>query len=209
MEWLIASIVIGGLLDLAGGISAGKKAREEAKARQKLADIQIEQQELAEGRQIEQLEKQRDITVSRQQARTGRGGLTAEGSPLIVEQSILETFGTAGKVRDVREVRDVSNDGLFGGPLLSIGQEVVGGSGAIGYVQQQGILARQAISKQAEIATAGAPSDFDIAIGALATTLDAATNIWAFDYQFNQTQIPGNVKDPFSLRESRVGWELF
>ena len=75
MQWLIGLQLLGLGLNIAGGIGERGRAQEEAAARRELAQTQIELNLLQEEQAIEQLEKQRDVTVSRQQARTGRGGL--------------------------------------------------------------------------------------------------------------------------------------
>ena len=208
MGWIIALVVADFAVKIGGAIARKNQADDAEDARAKLADINIAQQELQEQQTIKQLEKQRDTTVSRQQARTGRGGLTAEGSPLIIEQSILETFGTAGTVKDIK-VGDTDLGGLGSG--LSVGiadltldQELSGGSGAIGFVQQQGILARQAISAGEDLANIQSSySNVDLGLDILASTLDAATSIYAYNYQFNQT----NINDPF--RDFQQAWEVF
>ena len=196
MQWLIG-IQLG--LSILGGIGRRRQARRGKIARGELADINIAQQELQEQQTIEDLETQRDTTVSRQQARTGRGGLTAEGSPLIIEQSILETFGSRGTV--------VEGDVLFEGPLgatVTGPNQLSGGSGAIGFVQEQGVLARQAIEAGEDLANIQSSySNVDLGLDILASTLDAATSIYAYNYQFNQT----NINDPF--RDFQQAWEAF
>ncbi len=181
MGWILGVIQLG--VSIYGAVRRRKQAIEEKEAREELADINIAQQQLSEKTRIEQLETQRDTTVSRQQARTGRGGLTAEGSPLIVEQSILETFGTRGTIGRAQIAPGVA------------GEEVVGGSGAIGNVQAQGALARNAIRAGENLANIGSYSDADLGLDILATTLDAATSIYRFNQLKKDTRI--TTTDPF------------
>ena len=199
MQWLVALVAVSLGLSIAGSIRRKNQADDAKEARAKLADINIAKQELQEQQTIEQLEKQRDTTVSRQQARTGRGGLTAEGSPLIIEQSILETFGSRGTV--------VEGDVLFEGPLgatVTGPNQLSGGSGAIGFVQEQGVLARQAIEAGEDLANIQSSfSAADLGLSVLASTLDAATSIYAYNRLFNQKQI----NDP--LRDFQQAWEVF
>ena len=198
MGWIIALVVADFAVKIGGAIARKNQADEEEEARAKLADINIAKQELQEQQTIEQLEKQRDTTVSRQQARTGRGGLTAEGSPLIIEQSILETFGAKGTIEPVNPKAQSS---AFGA-LLFTDEKVSGGSGAIGYVQQQGILARQAISAGEDLANIQSSySNVDLGLDILASTLDAATSIYAYNRLFNQNNDP--------LRDFQQAWEVF
>ena len=202
MQWLIALVVVDVAVRIGGAIRRKKQADDAEDARAKLADINIAQQELQEQKHIGDLERQRDTTVSRQQARTGRGGLTAEGSPLIIEQSILETFGAKGTIEPVNPKAQSS---AFGAPLFT-DEKVSGGSGAIGYVQQQGILARQAISAGEDLANIQSSfSNLDLGLDILASTLDAATSIYAYNYQLQQNQIP----DPYRPFTTTPGLDAF
>ena len=198
MGWLIGLTVASSIF---GAFRRRSQAQEAREARAKLAEIQTASQRLGESKNIEDLEKERDTTVSRQQARTGRGGLTAEGSPLAIEQSILDAYGSRGVVSD---------KGTITNPITGVSvdiseEEVVGGSGAIGYVQQQGVLDRAAIEAGEDLANIGSYSNADLGLDILSTTLDAATSIYAYNYQFQQTQIP----DPYRPFTTTTGLDAF
>jgi len=70
-------------------------------------------------------------------------------------------------------------------------------------VQDVAALQRDAIQKGADIAALQAPSRADLGLDILASTLDAATSIYAYNQLYNQTQI----NDP--LRDFQQAWEVF
>ena len=139
---------------------------------------------------------------------------------MLIEQSILETFGTRGDidkstttVSPVAGSADVVLDFTAGAPgdrEIPEPAESRPGIGAIGSVQEQARLQRRAIQQGADIASLQVPSRADLGLDILATTLDAATNIWAFNYQFNQTQIPrSQYGSTFDLEAYQAAWEVF
>ena len=132
--------VVGSVVSAVGTIAAGQASRRDAEFQAKQLDIQAKAEFAAGQREAEEIERNKKLVLSRQQALAAASGMGADDPTIVTMAAEIAGFGkyqelsalAAGEMRQRRAEYDAASARATGqatatGSLLSAGGTIIGG----------------------------------------------------------------------------------